>query len=129
MPDDTPPPWEDVFRLVRRRRIGGGPKVTSADELHWSGVIDGRRIEAVSRVRLNCPQESFVTPSNMRLRDSFVGRCGHYVDLRVPDPVSDEALERIRRMAAAADDREVVVSRGRHPPARVSLYACEADCD
>jgi hypothetical protein len=62
-------------------------------------------------VRLNDPHESYYTSSSHRLRDSHVGRAGHWIDLEVRGDCSDTELELIRRLAQDADSRPVVVRR------------------
>jgi hypothetical protein len=57
------------------------------------------------------PRESFYTISNHRLRDSYVGRSGHWVDIEVAGDCSDEDLALIERLAKAADTRPVQVRR------------------
>jgi hypothetical protein len=64
-----------------------------------------------SRVRLIEPNESFYTCSAHRLRDSHVGRQGHWVDLRVTGECSDVEIALITRLAQEADTRPVVVLR------------------
>jgi hypothetical protein len=68
------------------------------------------------------PRESFYTTSNHWLRDSYVGRSGHWVDIEVAGDCSDEDLALIKRLAKAADTRLVELSRlpryrsSSHPP-------------
>lgn len=64
-----------------------------------------------SRVRLINPNESFYTCSNHRLRDSHVGRAGHWVEIEVRGECSDDDLALIERLARDADTRPVVVRR------------------
>ena len=117
------PAWESVFALVARRRVGGGPKATGADEMRWRGVIGGRVVEAVSRVRLRNPQESFLTCAPHRLRDSHVGREGHWIDLRLKTrgaPLTAEEVNQIEALAQAGECRPV---RASVAPARVQQHA------
>jgi 3-deoxy-D-arabino-heptulosonate 7-phosphate (DAHP) synthase len=65
----------------------------------------------ISRVRLIDPNESFYTHANHRIRDSHIGRSGHWVDIVVHGPCSDEALELIRRLAQEVDSRPILVRR------------------
>lgn len=65
-----------------------------------------------SRVRLIDPNESFYTCSNHRLRDSYVGRAGHWVDIEVRGKCSDDDLSLIERLARDAD------AARRRPPRR-----------
>lgn len=64
-----------------------------------------------SRVRLVEPNESFYTCSAHRLRDSHVGRQGHWVDIRIHGECSDDDLALVTRLAQEADTRPVVISR------------------
>lgn len=105
--------FDAVFRQVHRRQVGGGPKTTAADELTFIGDLGSGPILLVSRVRLRNPQESFLTSSDHRQRDSHVGRSGHWVDLRVVGRCSNADPAAIERLARAADPRPVVVRRGR----------------
>ncbi|KOX43847.1 hypothetical protein ADL19_26735 [Streptomyces purpurogeneiscleroticus] len=76
----APPPearFEDVFRQIGRRTVGGGPKATGAAELTFCGNLGSGIVFLTSRVRLCEPNESFYTSSGHRLRDSHVGRAGH----------------------------------------------------
>lgn len=118
-PRVTPNPttFEEAFRKIGHRKIGGGPKTNAADELTWCGNLGAGPVILTSRVRLNEPMESFITCSNHRLRDSHVGRCGHWIDIVVRGDCSDQDLAVIRRLAQAADTRRVVVRR-RQPRAR-----------
>ncbi len=63
------------------------------------------------RVRFMDPNESFYNCSNHRLRDSHVGRAGHWVDIKVRGECSDDDLALIERLAREADTRCVVVRR------------------
>lgn len=109
------PTWDGTFREVARRRIGSGQKLSGAEELTFVGVVGGREILLVSRIRLNNPQEGFLTCSSHRISgDSHVGREGHWVDLRVETPVSDDELDFILLLARSTDTRHVRVSRRRH---------------
>ena len=110
--------WAAIFKEVGRRRIGGGPKTRGAEEITWRGELGHQVIDCISRVRLVNPMESFLTSSNHRLRDSHVGRAGHWVDMRVTSDVDDDTLAWIQRLAQATDDRPVFVTRGKHGPAR-----------
>jgi hypothetical protein len=101
------------FREVRRRKVNGGPKATASDEITWAGIWRDRGWEIRTTPRLVDPFESFMTSAGMRLRDSFVGRSGHFVDLVVirPVPVSDDELAQLEAMAQAIDPRQVVARR------------------
>lgn len=82
-PRVTPNPatFDEAFRQIGHRKVGGGPKTTEADEFTFIGNLGSGLLFLTTRVRLIEPHESYYTPSNMRLRDSHVGRAGHYVDI------------------------------------------------
>lgn len=109
----TPNPsrFDEAFRQIGRRKVGGGPKTTPADEFLFCGNLGSGILFLRTRVRPNNPHESFYTSSNHRLRDSHVGRAGHWVDLEVRGECSDAELELIRRLAQTADTRPVIVRR------------------
>ena len=115
----TPNPanFDHAFRQIGSCKVGGGPKTTEADEFTFVGNIGSGLVFLTSRVRLIEPHESFYTPSNMRLRDSHVGRAGHWIDIQVRGICSDADLAFIGRLAQAADERPVVVRRPGQPPA------------
>lgn len=117
-PRITPDParFDEAFRQIGRKQIGGGPKTTPADEFLFCGNLGSGLIFLTSRVRLIDPNESFYTPSNMRLRDSYVGRGGHWVEIEVRGPCSETDLVVIERLAREVDQRPVLVRRaGRRP--------------
>ncbi|MGE0854148.1 MAG: hypothetical protein AB7O44_31815 [Hyphomicrobiaceae bacterium] len=87
----NPATFDEAFRQIGRRQVGGGPKTTPADELLFCGNLGSGLILLTSRVRLIEPNESFYTSSNHRLRDSHVGRGGHWVDIQVRGECSDAA--------------------------------------
>lgn len=103
--------FEEAFRQIGHKKVGGGPKTTEADEFLFCGNLGSGMLILRSRVRLIEPNESFYTSSAHRLRDSHVGRQGHWVDLRVTGECSDADLALITRLAQEADTRPVVVSR------------------
>jgi hypothetical protein len=103
--------FEEAFRQIGHKKVGGGPKTTEADEFLFCGNLGSGMLILRSRVRLIEPNESFYTCSAHRLRDSHVGRQGHWVDLRVTGECSDADLALITRLAQEADTRPVVVSR------------------
>jgi hypothetical protein len=107
----NPATFDDAFRQIGKRQIGGGPKTVPADELIFCGNLGAGIVFLTSRVRLVEPHESFYTSSNHRLRDSHVGRAGHWIDLAVRGPCSDVDLALIARLAQAADTRPVVIRR------------------
>lgn len=115
-PRNTPNPasFDEVFRQIGRSQVGGGPKTTPADELLFCGNLGSGTLFLTSLVRLIEPNESFYTPSNMRLRDSFVGRSGHWVDIEVRGECSDADFVLIQRLAAEADTRPVRLRRAGH---------------
>lgn len=104
----TPNPtrFDEAFRKIGARKIGGGPKTTTADELLFCGMLFLR-----SQVRLIDPDESFYTCSNHRLRDSHVGRAGHRVEIEVRGECSADDLALIELLARDADTRPVIVRR------------------
>ena len=103
--------FEDAFRQIGHKKVGGGPKTNAADEFLFCGNLGSGMLVLCSRVRLIEPNESFYTCSAHRLRDSRVGRQGHWVDIRVQGECSDDDLALITRLAQEADTRPVVVSR------------------
>jgi hypothetical protein len=109
----TPNPsrFDEAFRQIGHRKIGGGPKTMPADEFLFCGNLGSGILFLRTRVRLNDPHESFYTSSSHRLRDSHVGRAGHRIDLEVRGDCSDAELDLIRRLAQEADTRLVVVRR------------------
>lgn len=106
-----PASFDEAFRQIGKVKIGGGPKTIGADRLTFVGNIGGGLIFLTSTVRLNEPNESFYTSSNHRLRDSHVGRGGHWVDIEVHGSASEEDLAVIERLAQMADTRRVQVRR------------------
>ena len=107
----NPKTFDEAFRQIGGRKVGGGPKTTPADELMFCGNLGSSFLILVSRVRLIDPNESFYTSSNHRLRDSHVGRAGHWVDIEVRGDCSVAELALIERLARAADTRPIVVRR------------------
>ncbi len=127
-PDPERPPWifhqevharttpnpvqfDEAFRKIGARKVGGGSKTTAADELLFCCNLGSGMLFLRSRVRLIDPNESFYTCSNHRLRDSHVGRAGHWVEIEVRGECSDDDLALIERLARDADTRPVVVQR------------------
>jgi hypothetical protein len=108
-----PATFDQAFRQIGARKVGGGPKTTEADEFLFCGDLGTGLIYLRSRVRLIDPRESVYTCSNHRLRDSYVGSGGHWVDIEVLGTCSDDELALIERLARAADTRPVSVRRGR----------------
>ena len=102
---------QDHKRSAAKRKVGGGPKTTPADELMFCGNLGSSFLILVSRVRLIDPNESFYTSANHRLRDLHVGRAGHWVDIEVRGDCSVAELALIERLARAADTRPIVVRR------------------
>jgi hypothetical protein len=104
--------WTAAFRQVAKSRTRGGPKTTAADVMVWEGQLHGRNLRITTTVRCIEPLESFITNSRMRLRDSFVGTFGHFVDLVVePADVDDALLSDIEASAAAEDTRPCLARR------------------
>ncbi|AMB44357.1 hypothetical protein [Methylobacterium sp. AMS5] len=112
-PRTTPNPasFAEAFRQIGQRTVGGGPKTTGADERLFCGNLGSGIVFLTSRVRLCEPNESFYTSSNHRLRDSHVGRGGHWIDIAVRGTCSDADLALIRQLAQAMDTRPIVVRR------------------
>jgi hypothetical protein len=108
-----PATFDQAFRQIGGRKVGGGQKTTAADEYLFCGDLGSGRIYLRPRVRLIDPRESFYTCSNHRLRDSHVGSGGHWVDIEVLGTCSDAQLALIERLARAADTRPVSVRRAR----------------
>lgn len=108
-----PVTFDEAFRQIGRKPVGGGPKTTPAGELLFCGNLGSGILFLTSRVRLIDPNESFYTSSNHRLRDSHVGRAGHWVDIEVRGDCSDADLALIERLAQHT--RPVLVRRIRPP--------------
>jgi hypothetical protein len=107
----NPATFEEAFRKVGQRKIGGAYKTNAADEFARCGNLGSGLLILTSRVRLNEPLESFVTSSAHRLRDSHVSRFGHWVEIIVRGECPDAEFALIRRLAQAADTRRVMVRR------------------
>lgn len=103
--------FDAAFRQIGHRKVGGGPKTTPADEFLFCGNLGSGILFLRTRVRLNDPHESYYTSSGHRLRDSHVGRAGHWIDLEVRGDCSDAELDLIRHLAQEADTRPVIVRR------------------
>lgn len=112
-PRTTPNPvtFGEAFRQIGQRTVGGGPKTTGADERLFCGNLGSGILFLTSRVRLTEPSESLYPSSNHRLRDSHVGRRGHWVEIEVRGTCSGEDLTLIHRLAQGEDIRPVVVRR------------------
>lgn len=107
----NPSSFDEAFRQIGQRKVGGGPKTTPSDEFLFCGNLGSGILFLRTRVRPSNPHESFYTSSNHRLCDSHVGRAGHWVELEVRGECSDAELELIRRLAQLADTRPVIVRR------------------
>ena len=107
----NPATFDEAFRQIGQRKVGGGPKTTPHDEILFCGNLGSGILFLTSRVRLIDSNESFYTSSNHRLRDSNVGSSGHWVHIQVRGECSDAELALIERLAQAADTRPVVVRR------------------
>jgi hypothetical protein len=107
----NPEKFDEAFRQIGHRKVGGGPKATPADEYLFCGNLGSGILFLRTRVRLNEPSESYYTSSGHRLRDSHVGRAGHWIDLEVRGGCSDAQIDLIRRLAQEADTRPVVIRR------------------
>lgn len=105
----NPSTFNEAFREIGRKKVCGGPKTTPADELLFFGNLGSGILFLTSRVRLIDPHESFYTSSNHRLRDSHVGRAGHWVEIEVRGECSQTDLSLIEQLAQAADARPVIV--------------------
>jgi hypothetical protein len=116
-PKITPNPltFDEAFRRIGHRQVGGGPKTTEADEFTFIGNLGSGLLLLTSRARLIDPHESFYTSSNHRLRDSHVGRAGHWVDIQLHGLCTDADLAVIGQLAQSADDRPVFVRRVGRP--------------
>jgi hypothetical protein len=112
-PRTTPNPagFAEAFRQIGQRTVGGGRKTVGADERLFCGNLGSGILFLTTRVRLIEPNESFYTSSSHRLRDSHVGSSGHWADIEVRGPCSDEEFRRITRLARVADTRPVVMRR------------------
>jgi hypothetical protein len=116
-PRTTPNPvtFDEAFRRIGQRKVGGDlrrPRPTSSPS--WAISAAGSSL-ITSRVRLIELLESFYTSSGHRLRDSHVGRSGHWVDIQVRGICSDADLALVERLAQALDRRPVVVRRAGEP--------------
>lgn len=107
----NPATFAEAFRQIGQRKLGGGPKTLPADALLFCGNLGAGILFLTSRVRLVEPNEGFYTSSNHRLRDSHVGRSGHWVEIEVRGPCSDADLALIEHLARGADTRPVAVHR------------------
>lgn len=107
----NPVAFDDAFKQIGRRELGGGPKATEADEFIFIGNLSGELLILTSRVQLIDPNASFYTSSNHRLRDSHVGRAGHWIDIEVKGRCSNAELQVIHDLAQTANSRPVVVRR------------------
>ncbi|WP_279483571.1 hypothetical protein [Aureimonas sp. SK2] len=110
-PRITPNPitFDEAFRQIGHTKVGGGPKTIGADRRTFCGNLGSGLLFLESTVRLVEPNESFYTSSNHRLRDSHVGRSGHWIDIEVFGKASDEDLCVIQRLAQMVDTRPVSV--------------------
>lgn len=116
----APAGFDDVFKMVSRRKVGGGGKTTPGDEFTFSGTLDGQALELRSRVRTQKENASFYTPSNARIHYGMTGRVvadDQFVDIevRAKEPVSDATLHKIAAMAQKVDARPVLVRRKGEP--------------
>lgn len=109
----TPNPvkFDEAFRQIGHRKIGGGPKTTQAGEFLFCGNLGSGILFLRTRVRPNDPHESFYTSSRHRLRDSHVGRAGLGSISRCAATARMPELDLIGRLAQEADTRPVVVRR------------------
>ena len=128
-PRTTPNPvsFDEAFHRIGQRKVGGGPKTTEADEFTFVGNLGTGILFLTSRVRLIDPHESFYTSSNHRLRDSHVGRSGHWVDITVYGLCSDAELVLTERLAQVIHDRPVIVHRAGRTLAAAVITAPNVD--
>ena len=105
--------FDEAFKQIGQAKVGGGPKTLPADRFTFIGNLGNGLLILTSTVRLIEPNESFYTPSNMRLRDSFVGRSGHFVDIEISPGCCDDDLAAIQQLAETADTRPVRVRRAK----------------
>jgi len=105
----NPATFNEAFRQIGRKLVGGGPDTSPTDELLFCGNLGSGILFLTSRVRLIGQNESFDTSSHHRLRDSHVGRAGYWVDIEVRGGCSQTDLSLIKQLAQAADTRPVVV--------------------
>lgn len=104
--------FEERFERTAWDKVFGGPKTTRADRMCWRGSLRaGIPLVLTTIPRTISTIESFLTPSPMRLRDSFVGRGGYFIDVAVEGEASDEDLLRIAELASQVDPRPVLVRR------------------
>lgn len=108
--------WSDIFSVSDRRKVGHcGGKTLPADQIMWWGIFEGRRIRAVSTVRLIMGGLAhFSVNSGARIGCHDWGLPGgYYIDLMFAsrDRLSDEDLMRLGTLAAAEDTRPVSVRR------------------
>ena len=111
----NPSSFDEAFRQIGQKKVGGGPKATEADELLFCGNLGSGILFLTSRVRPVGPNESFYTSSNHRLRDSHVGDAGHWTDIVVRGVCSDADIGLIQRLAQAVGPRPVSVRRAERP--------------
>jgi hypothetical protein len=105
----NPATFDEAFRQIGRKQVGGGTKTTTADERLFCGNLGSGIVFLTSRVRLTDANESFYTSSNHRLRDAHADRAGHWVEIEVRGECSEMDLSLIEQLAQAADTRPVVV--------------------
>jgi hypothetical protein len=112
--------FEDVFTKIKDEKKGRPQtyaKTTQADERTWAGLIDGKKVVVRTRPRTITEGESFLTPGNMRLRDSKVGQGGHFVDVEVLEGDSPAVRTKLQQLVEGSDTRPVLV-RGKGEPFR-----------
>jgi hypothetical protein len=96
------------FKLVKSRKVGGGAKTTTADETTWQGTYDGLNLTLRVRPRAVSEGEHFLTSANQRIRESNVGKFGHFLDVEVLDggPLTDAQRDALGKFISAADGQK-----------------------
>lgn len=99
------PAWDQVFTIVKRQKIGGGPRMNPGDKFVWEGLVNGRSVNIVSTVRTLNPEVSFHTSSNARIH--YAPEYFHGVELSSKDDLTEDERVAILNMAQATDERLV----------------------
>lgn len=107
----NPATFNEAFRQIGRKLVGGGPDTSPTDELLFCGNLGSGILFLTSRARLLGQNESFYTSSHHRLRDFDVARSDHWVEIDVRGECSESDLSLIEQLAQAANTRPVIVRR------------------
>lgn len=99
------PAWDEVFTIVSRQKIGGGPRMNPGDKFTWEGTVNGRSVEIVSTARTLNSEVSFHTSSNARIH--YSPEYYHGVELSSKENLTTDERAAILAMAQAADERPV----------------------